>query len=98
MSAGPRRALEARLRVRVIPRAGRDAIDGSRDGALLLRVAAPPLDGAANAAVCRLIADALAVPATDVTVIAGAASRRKVVRVRGVEPAAVVSRWPDLGV
>jgi uncharacterized protein (TIGR00251 family) len=57
--------------VRVIPRARRSAIAGARDGALLVRLTAPPLEGAANAELVRLIADLLDVPKRAVTVVSG---------------------------
>lgn len=74
--------------VHVIPRAKRDELGGERDGALLVRVAAPPVDGRANAAVERLIAAAAGVPASRVAVVRGRSGRRKVVRIEGVDEAA----------
>lgn len=69
----------ARLTVRVTPRASRDAVEGFRDdGALAVRVTAPPADGAANAAVVSLLAKALGVPSRDVVLVTGASSRVKV--------------------
>lgn len=68
--------------VRVTPRASRSAIAGERDGVLLVRVTAPPAEGAANAAVVRLLARALDVPASDVRIERGAAARTKLVSVR----------------
>jgi uncharacterized protein len=73
----------ADVRVRVVARARRDEIAGERDGRLVVRVTAPPVDGKANAAVCRLIADAYGVPKNRVTVVRGAKSRDKLVRVEG---------------
>ena len=67
-----------RLHVRVTPRASREAIDGfDAEGALRVRVSAPPADGAANAAVARLLAKALGVPGRDVVLVAGATARQK---------------------
>jgi uncharacterized protein len=71
------------LEVRVIPRARRDELAGERDGRLLVRVTAPPLEGRANAAVCELIAKAAGVPKTSVAVIRGERSRDKLVRIAG---------------
>ena len=76
--------MSAELRVRVIPRAGKNEIAGERNGALLVRVTAPPEGGKANAAVCRLIAKALGVPPSRVAVMRGAAAREKVLRVEDV--------------
>jgi uncharacterized protein (TIGR00251 family) len=71
-----------RLRVRVTPRASRDAIEGFDDaGTLRIRVTAPPADGAANKAVTRLLASALGIPPRDVILVSGATSRVKVFEV-----------------
>ncbi len=70
--------------VRVLPRARTNEIAGERNGVLLVRVAAPPLDGRANAALCRLIAKRVGVGVRSVSVVRGAKSREKVVRVEGV--------------
>jgi len=74
------------LRVRVTARASRDELAGLRDGVLHVRVSAPPVDGKANQAVCRLIARAVGVGRTRVTVVRGERSRDKVVRIDGVDP------------
>jgi hypothetical protein len=86
----------ARLPVRLTPRGGADRIDGVRDGALRVRVAAPPVDGAANEALVRLIAAELDVPRGAVRLVAGVAARTKVVEVDGVDADAVTRRWPGL--
>ena len=78
------------LRVRVTARASRDELAGLRDGVLHVRVSAPPVDGKANQAVCRLIARAVGVGRTSVSVVRGERSRDKVVRIEGVEPASVL--------
>ena len=93
-----RHAAGARLAVRVIARAGRDGIDGARGGELVVRVAAAPVDGAANAAVARLVATALGVPPSTVSVISGASGRRKILAIAGLDAAAIGARWPELGV
>jgi uncharacterized protein (TIGR00251 family) len=70
--------------VRVVPRASRSSITGEHDGALRVRVAAPPVDGAANAELLRVLARALDIPARDVEITGGHASKLKQVRVRGI--------------
>jgi uncharacterized protein len=73
------------LRVRLQPRAKRDEVVGERAGAVVIRVTAPPVDGKANDALCRLIAKAAGVAPSKVSVIRGHAARDKVVRVEGVD-------------
>ena len=69
------------------PRAPRSEIVGWRaDGVLSVRVAAPPVEGAANTAVAALLADALGVKAAAVTIERGAHGRDKLVRVTGLTP------------
>ena len=82
----------ATLLVRVRPRSAREGIVGVREGALLVGVAAPPVDGEANAAVARLLARALGVPPSGVQVLRGAASRGKRLRIAGLGAAEVLSR------
>jgi uncharacterized protein (TIGR00251 family) len=75
----------ADLRVRLTPRAARNAVTLREDGVVAVRVHAPPVDGAANAALERVLAEALGVPRTRVRVIRGARSRDKTVRVEGLD-------------
>jgi uncharacterized protein YggU (UPF0235/DUF167 family) len=78
----------ADLRIRLTPRArGRDALIGVREGVLTARVSAPPVDGRANAALCRLVAEALSVPPSRAAVVRGHTGRDKLVRVDGVTDA-----------
>ena len=69
--------------VRVQPRASRSEIVGLHGEALKVRLAAPPVDGAANAALVELLADALGVSRSAVRIISGETSRGKVVEVDG---------------
>jgi uncharacterized protein (TIGR00251 family) len=78
------RAGSIRFDVRVQPRASRDRIDGVHGGALRVRVTAPPVEGAANEALIRLLAEFLRVNRADVRVISGLSSRNKIVQVDGV--------------
>lgn len=75
--------MEARIRVRLTPRAARDAIVGWQDDVLRVRVTAPPVGGRANAALERLLADALGVPKSAVCVVAGTRGREKTVAIEG---------------
>ena len=75
--------------VLVQPRASRVQIGPLHDDRLKIAVTAPPVDGEANAAVIELVAKALGVPKRAVEVIAGAASRRKTLRVTGVTRAQI---------
>ncbi|HEX5814161.1 MAG TPA: DUF167 domain-containing protein [Methylomirabilota bacterium] len=81
------------LRVRVQPRASRAGIAGWRpDGALGVRVTAAPVDGAANAAVGALLAEALGVRVSAVEIVRGATGRDKYVRVAGLTLDDVIRR------
>jgi uncharacterized protein len=82
--------------VRVVARAGRTAVAGVRGGALLVRLAAPPVDGAANDALVALLATLLDRPRGDVAIVAGARNRSKRVRVSGLSAAALRSRLTAL--
>ena len=83
--------------VRLTPRAGRDAIGGvDPDGTLRVRVAAPPVDGAANRALVRFIAAVLDVAPSAVRIEAGESARLKRLSVAGADAAAVSARWPGL--
>jgi uncharacterized protein (TIGR00251 family) len=73
-----------RFTVQVQPRASRSEVAGRHGTALRVRLQAPPVDGAANEALVELLAGSLGVRSRDVSIVAGAASRAKVVEVRGV--------------
>jgi uncharacterized protein len=85
-------ATSAELAVRVQARAGRNEIVGERAGRLLVRVTAPPVEGRANAAVCKLIAKRAKVASGTVAVIRGERAREKTVRVEGLSEAVVRER------
>lgn len=86
----------ALLRVRVQPRASRDEVIGWRDGALAVRVTAPPVEGQANRAVAELLAEALGVRRSAVSVVGGERGRDKLVRIEGVTRHTVQARFPYL--
>jgi uncharacterized protein (TIGR00251 family) len=69
------------IEVRVIPRARRNEVGGERDGRLVVRTTAAPVDGRANASVCELVAEHLGVPTRCVEVVSGLRSRNKVLRI-----------------
>lgn len=68
------------------------------DGVLKVRVMAPAVDGAANAALIRVLADDLEISKRDLQIVAGATGRQKLVVVDGIDPDAIVARWPGLKV
>jgi uncharacterized protein len=80
------------ITVRVIPRAARSGLAGTRGDALLVRLQAPPVEGAANAELIELMARALDVPKRAVSIVAGGRSRQKRVRVMGLDAATAASR------
>jgi uncharacterized protein (TIGR00251 family) len=80
------------LRVRVQPRASREGLGGVRDGALLVRLGAPPVEGRANQALLRLVASALQLPVSRVELRQGARGREKLLLVAGASLEAVRAR------
>ncbi|MEX0786641.1 MAG: DUF167 domain-containing protein [Dehalococcoidia bacterium] len=89
--------MEARIRVRVTPRAARDGIAGWQDGVLRVRVTAPPIAGKANDAVAALIAKALGVPKSAVGVAAGARGRDKTIAIANLAQDEVERRLREAG-
>ncbi len=80
------------LEVLVQPRASRTRAVGEHDGRLKVQLAAPPIDGEANAALVRFLADALGVRKADVAIGRGETGRRKTVRVAGIGAALASAR------
>jgi uncharacterized protein len=76
----------------VIPRSPRTRVDGMRGAAVLIRIAAPPADGAANDALVSFLSAALDLPRRNIALVSGATSRDKRVRIDGLDAAAVMSR------
>jgi uncharacterized protein (TIGR00251 family) len=81
---------EVRFAVRLTPRGGRDAVEGwaEDDGGravLKVRVAAPPVDGEANAALIRFIAKQLSLPRSAVRIVSGETARIKILAVDGLD-------------
>jgi uncharacterized protein (TIGR00251 family) len=85
------------LDVRVIPRAGRSGIAGTRDGALLVRLNAPPVEGAANDELIEVLAKALGVAKRAVTIVSGDRARQKRVRIAGIDERDARARLPATG-
>ena len=73
------------LDVRVTPRAGRSGIAGLRDGTLIVKLAAAPVDGAANDELIALLSKVLDIPKRDITIVSGERSRTKRIRITGLD-------------
>jgi uncharacterized protein (TIGR00251 family) len=73
--------------VRVIPRASRSEIAGEYNGALKIRITAPPVEGAANRELIRLLAKVFKLPQNAVEIVSGAASKSKIVYIEGADSA-----------
>jgi len=86
-----------RLALRVSPGARSSAVVGRHGAAWKIRVSAPPEDGRANAAVVRLLADALGVPARTITVVSGHGARDKLVELAGIAPDEIERRLEAVG-
>ncbi len=80
------------LELLVQPRASRTRVVGEHDGRLKIQLAAPPVDGEANAALLAFLADALGRKRAEVALLAGEAGRRKRVRVAGIAAADAAAR------
>lgn len=72
--------------VHVVPRARRTEVSGRHGGIVKIKLAAPPVDGAANDELIRFVAKCVGVPRSAVTIASGATSRRKTIAVDGVTP------------
>jgi uncharacterized protein (TIGR00251 family) len=84
----------ARITVRVTPRSGKDSIESGAGGVSVVRVTAPPDEGKANAAVCKVVAAALGVPKSAVSVVRGHTARTKTLEVSGVSQEQAEERLP----
>ena len=78
--------------VRVVPRASRNKIAGIHDGAVRIRLTAPPVEGAANEALIRFLSSVLRVPKRDIELVSGQTARNKVVSVSGLSAEEVEAR------
>ncbi len=91
MSSG-KPAAEALVSIRVIPRSPRTRVDGMRGDAFLIRLKAPPVEGAANDALISFLADALDVPRRHLRIVSGEKSRDKRVGVTGLDAAQIAAK------
>lgn len=80
------------LNLRIIPRAHKNAIQGELGDALKIRLCAPPVDGAANAALIEFLSDTFSLPRARVQLLAGATSRNKRVLLAGLSTAAAQAK------
>lgn len=71
------------LTFRVAPRASRTEVVGERDGVWKVRLSAPPVDGAANVELVKLLSKVLDIPKADIAIVSGASSRTKIVSLQG---------------
>lgn len=84
------------LKVRLTPRGGKEALGAITDGVLHARVAAPPVEGAANSALLRLLAKRLNHPVSKLTIVAGEHSRIKTVSFEGMSQDSLFQRLSTL--
>lgn len=89
-AAGQSRAVT--LEIHVQPRAGRTEVAGWYGDAIKIRTSAPPVDGAANEALVAFLADRLGISRSSIEIIAGQTSRRKRLRLRGIDTHQVLQR------
>jgi len=80
------------LRVRVIPRSRRTALAGLRGDSLVVKLTAPPVDGAANSALVDFLAEVLGVPVSAVKIVSGANSRDKTLVISRIDVASAAAR------
>jgi uncharacterized protein len=80
------------LHLRVIPRARRTEVSGRRGDAILVRLAAPPVDGAANDALIAFLAERLEIPRRQIALARGATTRDKTIAIDGLSPAEIARR------
>jgi uncharacterized protein (TIGR00251 family) len=85
----PRMTSSARIAVYVQPRASVTEVTGLHDGCIKIRLAAPPVDGAANAALVEFVAERLGIAKQRVRLVSGPGSRRKVLEIEGLSSAVI---------
>ncbi len=75
----------ARISVKVKPRASRDIVEGWKEGALVVRLTSPPVDGAANSSLIRLLAKKTGVARSRIRIVSGEKGRSKILEFEGVD-------------
>jgi len=88
----PDKSLGCELAFFAVPRSSRTEVAGMHGDALRVRLAAPPVEGAANDALRRFVADQLGIPISDVVVVSGSTGRRKRLSVSGMDHVSAMSR------
>lgn len=83
---------ETLLKLHVTPRGSRNEVSGWREDTLCVKITAPPVEGAANAAIVKFIADALGIRKSQVELVSGDKSREKTVRVIGLSVSDIRAR------
>lgn len=78
--------IRARISVKVKPRASRDALEGWQDDALVVRLTSPPVEGAANTSLIRLLARKTGLARSRIRIVSGEKGRTKVLEFTGVDP------------
>ena len=96
MNSQPQR-VSTRFDVHIIPRASQEKFGGIRGSALVVRVSAPPVEGAANEALLSMLSDALGVLTSDLAIISGHHSRDKTLRVVGLSASELKQRLREAG-
>ena len=87
--------MASRISIYVQPRASKTTVAGMHDGCVKVRLAAPPVDGAANAALIAFVAERLAIAKSNVRIVSGQTSRRKVLEVDGVSAEQLTAALQD---
>jgi hypothetical protein len=83
------------LNIRVVPRASKTEVQGQLGDALKIRLQAPPVDGKANAALVKFLADTLDISKSNVVLLSGETGRTKRVLIRGLDEAGIRRLWPQ---
>jgi len=83
------------VRIKLVPRASADRVDGLHGDALKIRLKAPPVDGRANQALLRFLAEKLEIPAASMAITSGQTGRNKTIRISGMHAGEVRARLMD---